>query len=158
MIEFILAILNGFIRRIDGADKSWAGNIGRKIVQFMVRAVPVVIGAYLLHGLWQPDQWYLYGCHIAFGALISGSMQRGYDGWEHFSFRQITQHYIAGIGYIALIPLSINLTGLGLICCLMAGLSHPILARTSIRNYTVYAEFLTGFFLLLPFAIHVLYR
>lgn len=172
MIEILCAIISGLTRRVDGSDKDWANEYialreinlfgiisfelsGRKLIQLSVRVLPVLVGAYLLYRVWQPTELYWYLTHIAFGGLISGSMQRGYNGWEFFSLRQITQHAIGMAAYAPLILISPLLGISGILCCFLAGLAHPVGAKLGIKHYTAYAEFISGFFLLFPFFINL---
>lgn len=158
MIELLLAALVGVLRRLDGIDKDDQSKVERFVINTSVRLIPVTVGAFALSFIWQPEPWYFYIIHIWFGGMISVSLQRGYDGWTRFSFRQITQHGLAMGAYVALafLPPNVEIAVIGVVCCLLAGLSHPVLSRTRIVYYTYYAEFLTGFLLLLPFAIHQL--
>ena len=154
MIELLIAILNGVTRRVDGMDKTnqkWRGTI-----QLAVRVLPVIFGYLLV--LPYCTEWYhnLYG--FAFGGIVSASMQRKPDGWEHFSLRQITQHYHAALAYLPLAVLSIPLALSGFVCCLLAGLVHPTLARTPLKHYSAVAEFLSSFILLLPFVMVIVFQ
>lgn len=149
ILEALACLAMGIIRRVDGMDKSkWQFGA---TVKLLTRVLPI----FICIGLVAPyvTEWWNWIIAVAFGGAISGSLQRGYDGWEKFSLRQITQHLYGMVGYGLLYIFDPWLTVVGIVGCLLAGLVHPVLARTNIRNYTEYAEFLTGFFIILPFVL-----
>lgn len=149
MIELALCILSGALRRVDGMDKSkWTYGATAKL---LTRLLPVVIGVIL--ALPYCSEWWHYIIAVCFGGAVSGSLQRGFEDWKKFNQRQLTQYWYAAVGYLVFIPVAPLLTLSGCVCCLLAGLTHPVLARTQLQRYTEVAEFLVGFLLFLPFVV-----
>lgn len=142
--ELAASLTVGALRRWDGTGNSNG---------LATRLFPVILGALMLFSVWQPTEWYFYLAHLAFGGLISGSLQIEYHGWEEFDIQQLFHHWLAMLAYLPTAFISVELMGLGIICCFLSGLTHPVLARSGLVQYTEYAEFISGAFLLLPFAL-----
>lgn len=167
MIYALLSVLAfSLLRRLDGIKKEnwtvwWSFalfdrfdiEIGLKsLTGAFVRVLPVIIFmALLCHNFGY--NWSTFGFGVVSGALISISMQMKYVGWSKFDMAQIGHFYLAIFGYALLCIYSIDLSAAGALCCILAGLSRPVLDSLDVHRYTVYSEFIEGGLLIAPFAI-----
>jgi len=134
MLTILAFISGGLARVIDGTGKVKGSNVLMALVAGLV-------------AFWAIDD----PIHAVLIAGFSGwALQKGFDGWERFSFQQITHYWPAVIpwlyyvyegssGFFLLYP----------VFALIAGLAHPVLALLERKlfngwHYTRYAEFIAG--------------
>ena len=87
------------------------------------------------------------------GAGIAAALQSGFHGWEKFSLKQTFHYWYGVLAYAGVAFVSVPVSIVGISCCILAGLAHPTLSRTGLKNYTDYAEFAAGFLLFIPFVV-----
>lgn len=171
MIELFLALLNGVARRVDGMRKDhwakWALFNDRfmfklsDVSAFLTRSIPFFSGVWLVgltaSGVW----WAVLAVGVCFGFLIAVSLQRGYEDWTVISLRRLRHYELAFMGYFLISvltwPIAYEFLISGFVCCLVAGLVPPTLARTGIGPYKEVSEVINGVLLFMPFVVVRLY-
>lgn len=155
MLEIILMLCVGVLRVIDGmSKKTWPKwnlaipMINKDVViktstisAFLTRATPAAIFFVLVSP--NPHVWEEVFIAVMFSAGLSWSFQKGYEDWKSF-LEQSTHHWPGMLGYGFLYYINPWITVWGICGCFLANFTHPVLAKTSIKNYTQYAEFISG--------------
>ena len=158
MIELLLTILTGFLRRVDGMNRDDWPEHYQILSAFAVRLFMVISGALAALMYINGSEYITIAMCLLFGGAVAISMQMDLKDWTDLNAKQIL-HYGVGIaGYFMLMIMSQNFIVLlvGLICLSLAGLSYPVLHRMNVKNYTVYCEFFSGCMHIAPlFLMHL---